>query len=84
VVHLYQGRRAALIITQLSVLFGTLFVIAGHDLWAVVLCHGFYDSVAFVRFARKKSKFSNLDESNRGPARIVCSPNDADRDTQAR
>jgi membrane protease YdiL (CAAX protease family) len=59
--HLYQGPRAAVIITQLSVLFGVLFVVSGHNLWAVILCHGLYDTVAFIRFANKKSSYSNLD-----------------------
>jgi membrane protease YdiL (CAAX protease family) len=61
VIHLYQGPRAAAIITQLSVLFGVVFVMSGHNLWAVILCHGLYDTVAFVRFARGKSKYSKLD-----------------------
>jgi uncharacterized protein len=65
VIHLYQGPRAAIIITQLSVLFGALFVISGYNLWAVMLCHGLYDTVAFIRFAAKKSKYSELD-SDRG------------------
>jgi uncharacterized protein len=59
--HLYQGPRAVVIITQLSILFGVLFVISGHNLWTVMLCHGLYDTIAFVRFAGKKSKYSNLD-----------------------
>jgi membrane protease YdiL (CAAX protease family) len=59
--HLYQGERAAVIITQLSVLFGVLFVFSGYNLWAVMLAHGFYDTIAFIRFAMKKSKYSNLD-----------------------
>ena len=57
--HLYQGPRAVVIITQISVLFGILFVVSGYRLWAVILCHGVYDSVAFVRFANKRSKYSN-------------------------
>jgi membrane protease YdiL (CAAX protease family) len=60
VVHLYQGPRAALIITQLSILFGLLFVASGYDLWAVVLCHGCYDTIAFIRFASGKSKYSKF------------------------
>ena len=60
-IHLYQGLRAAIIITQLSVLFGLLFVVSGYNLWAVILCHGLYDTVAFVRFANKKSNYSRLD-----------------------
>ena len=60
-VHLYQGLRAAIIVTQLSVLFGLLFVVSGYNLWAVILCHGLYDTIAFVRFANKKSKYSRLD-----------------------
>lgn len=58
--HAYQGPRAMLIITQLSVLFGVLFVVSGKDLWAVMLCHGLYDAIAFVRFATRKSKYSKL------------------------
>jgi membrane protease YdiL (CAAX protease family) len=61
IVHLYQGERAALIITQLSILFGALFVLSGYNLWAVILCHGLYDTIAFIRFARKQSKYSDLD-----------------------
>jgi uncharacterized protein len=60
--HLYQGPRAAGIITQLSILFGVLFVVSGHNLWTVMLCHGLYDTIAFVRFALKKSKYANLDK----------------------
>jgi uncharacterized protein len=59
--HLYQGLRAAIIITQLSVLFGVLFVVSGYNLWAVIFCHGMYDTIAFVRFANKKSNYSRLD-----------------------
>jgi membrane protease YdiL (CAAX protease family) len=58
IIHLYQGRRAVIIITQLSALFGLLFVLSGHSLWAVIACHGLYDTIAFVRFALKKSKYS--------------------------
>ena len=61
VFHLYQGLRAAIIITQLSVLFGVLFVVSGYNLWTVVLCHGLYDTIAFIRFATRKSKYSTLD-----------------------
>jgi hypothetical protein len=25
------------------------------------LCHGLYDTIAFIRFANKKSKYSDLD-----------------------
>jgi len=61
VVHLYQGLRAACIVAQLSVLFGVLFVISGYNLWPVILCHGLYDTIAFIRFANKQSKYSHLD-----------------------
>jgi membrane protease YdiL (CAAX protease family) len=61
VIHFYQGPRAVAIIVQLSVLFGGLFVISGYNLWAVMLCHGLYDTVAFIRFGNKKSKYSNLE-----------------------
>ena len=60
-IHFYQGPRAMVIITQLSILFGVLFVISGHDLLAVMLCHGLYDTIAFTRFAQKKSKYSTLE-----------------------
>lgn len=56
--HLYQGPRAVAIITQLSVLLGVLFVVSGYNLWVVMLCHGLYDTIAFIRFASKKSKYS--------------------------
>jgi hypothetical protein len=58
ILHLYQGPRAVIIITQLSVLFGLVFVLSGHNLWAVILCHGLYDTIAFVRFAMGWSKYS--------------------------
>ncbi|MDP3212187.1 CPBP family intramembrane glutamic endopeptidase [Methylotenera sp.] len=61
IIHLYQGPRAAFIVAQLSVLFGLFFVLTGHNLWAVMLAHGFYDTVAFIRFARGKSKYADLD-----------------------
>jgi membrane protease YdiL (CAAX protease family) len=60
IVHLYQGPRAAIIITQLSVLFGVLFVVSGYNLWSVILCHGLYDTIAFIRFATGKSRYSRL------------------------
>lgn len=59
--HAYQGPRAMVIVTQLSVLFGVLYVVSGYNLWAAILCHGFYDTIAFIRFAMKKSKYSDLD-----------------------
>ncbi|HXX77998.1 MAG TPA: hypothetical protein VEI53_05885 [Ktedonobacteraceae bacterium] len=49
------------IITQLSALFDVLFVISGYNLRAVILCHGSYDSIAFIRFANKQSNYSDLD-----------------------
>jgi membrane protease YdiL (CAAX protease family) len=58
VFHLYQGPRAMLIITQLSVLLGVLFVVSGYNLWAVMVCHGLYDTIAFVRFANRQSSYS--------------------------
>jgi membrane protease YdiL (CAAX protease family) len=58
IVHIYQGPRAVAIIIQLSVLFGILFVISGYNLWSVIVCHGLYDTIAFVRFASGKSKYS--------------------------
>jgi membrane protease YdiL (CAAX protease family) len=64
VIHLYQGPRAALIIVQLSVLFGVLFVVSGHNLWAVMLCHGLYDTIAFIRFANKSSRYSQYAEND--------------------
>jgi hypothetical protein len=48
------------IIAQLSVLFGVLFVASGYDLWAAVLCHGLYDTIAFARFASGKSHYAKL------------------------
>jgi membrane protease YdiL (CAAX protease family) len=68
VLHLYQGLRAAVIITQLSVLFGVLFVLSGNNLWSVFLCHGFYDTVAFIRFANKQSKYSRLAPEDQAPS----------------
>ncbi len=56
--HLYQGPRAPLIIAQISVLFGLLFVVSGYNLWPVILCHGLYDTIAFVRFATGKSRYA--------------------------
>jgi hypothetical protein len=53
-VHRYQGPRAVLIIAQLSVLFGILLVVSGYNLWAVMLCHGLQDTIAFIRYARRK------------------------------
>lgn len=59
ILHSYQGPRAVAIITQLSILLGILFVVSGYDLWSVMLCHGLYDTIAFIRFARGKSRYSN-------------------------
>jgi len=66
--HFYQGPRAVVIITQLSVTFGVLFVVSGYNLWAVMLCHGLYDTIAFIRFANKKSKYSDLDKNQALPS----------------
>jgi hypothetical protein len=60
IIHLYQGPRAAFIITQLSTLFGLLFVLSADTLWAVIVCHGLYDTIAFVRFASGKSRYSKF------------------------
>jgi hypothetical protein len=60
IIHLYQGPRAAFIIVQLSALFGLLFVLCTDILWAVILCHGMYDTIAFIRFARGKSSYSRF------------------------
>lgn len=58
--HSYQGKRAMLITGQLSILLGALFVLSGFNLWAAILCHGLYDTIAFIRFARKQSRYSHL------------------------
>jgi membrane protease YdiL (CAAX protease family) len=63
IMHFYQGPRAMIIITQLSLLFGVLFVISGYNLWSTIFCHGLYDTIAFIRFANKKSKYSDLDRN---------------------
>jgi uncharacterized protein len=60
IIHLYQGPRAAFIITQLSTLFGLLFVLSTDTLWAVILCHGMYDTIAFIRFASGSSRYSQF------------------------
>ncbi|MFT3895878.1 MAG: CPBP family intramembrane metalloprotease [Anaerolineales bacterium] len=57
--HSYQGPRAVLIITQLSILFGILFVVSGYNLWPVIICHGLYDTIAFIRFTNKTSRYAN-------------------------
>jgi hypothetical protein len=46
------------IITQLSSLFGLLMVVSGYNLWAVIIGHCLYDTVAFIRFANGKSRYS--------------------------
>jgi membrane protease YdiL (CAAX protease family) len=56
--HLYQGRRGAVVILQLSALLGVLMVVSGHNLWAVILCHGLYDTVAFIRYATGRSRYA--------------------------
>ena len=56
--HAYQGPRAMVIITQISLLFGVLFVASGNNLWPVILCHGLYDTIAFIRFASGKSSYA--------------------------
>jgi membrane protease YdiL (CAAX protease family) len=67
IIHLYQGPRAAFIITQLSTLFGLLFVLSSDNLWTVILCHGMYDTIAFIRFASGKSRYSKYADDQRGP-----------------
>jgi membrane protease YdiL (CAAX protease family) len=63
VLHLYQGPRAVLIIVQLSTLFGVLMYFSGHNLWAVVVCHGLYDTVAFIRYATGASRYAQPDHA---------------------
>jgi membrane protease YdiL (CAAX protease family) len=46
--HFYQGPRG---------------MFSSYNLWAVILCHGLYDTIAFIRFANKQSKYSNPDVS---------------------
>lgn len=58
IIHLYQGGRAAVIVAQLSVIFGLIFVFSGRNLWAVILAHGLYDTIAFIRFATGASRYS--------------------------
>jgi membrane protease YdiL (CAAX protease family) len=60
-VHLYQGPRAALIVFQLSTLLGVLMIVSGHNLWTVIICHGLYDTVAFVRYASGKSRYAETE-----------------------
>jgi membrane protease YdiL (CAAX protease family) len=50
------------IVTQLSVLFGVLFVASGHNLWTAILCHGSYDTIAFIGLASGKSRYAKLRE----------------------
>lgn len=58
-IGLFQGKKAYVANTQHSILFGVLFYISGRDIWAVILCHGLYDTFRFVRyFVRKSSKGS--------------------------
>ncbi len=66
VLHFYQRLRAVIIVTQLSVLFGVLFVLSGRNLWACILCHGLYDTIGFIRFARGKSKYARLEPEAAG------------------
>ena len=42
----------------LSALLGVLMVVSGHNLWAVILCHGLYDTVAFIRYATGRSRYA--------------------------
>ena len=56
--RLDSSEAAALIVALLSALFSILYTVAHYSLWAVMLCHGLYDTVAFVRFATGKSKYS--------------------------
>ena len=41
---------------------GILFVASGRNLWAVILCHGLYDTIAFIRFANRQSRYSHFDQ----------------------
>lgn len=66
--HAYQGPRAMAIIAQLSALLGVLYVASGYDLWAAMACHGVYDTIAFVRFAMRKSKYATLDKGGASAA----------------
>lgn len=63
ILHLYQGLRAAFIVAQLSALFGVLYGMAGPTLWPMILAHGVYDTVAFVRFAARASKYSHSSDA---------------------
>jgi membrane protease YdiL (CAAX protease family) len=58
VIHLYQGARAVVVIAQLSAMFGVLMAVSGHNLWAVMICHGLYDTIAIIRYATGKSRYA--------------------------
>ena len=45
-----------LVVGQLSALLGPLFALSGRNLWTVILCHGLYDTVAFIRYATGVSR----------------------------
>ena len=47
-----------LVVGQLSALLGVLMVVSGNNLWTVILCHGLYDTIAFIRFANRTSRYA--------------------------
>jgi hypothetical protein len=53
-IGLFQGKNVYVANTQHSILFGVLFYVSGRDVWAVILCHGLYDTLRFVKHFIKK------------------------------
>jgi hypothetical protein len=41
-------------------MLGVVYLVAGQDLLAVILCHGAFDTIAFIRFARGTSRYAHL------------------------
>lgn len=59
IVHLYRGVREVFIVTQLSALLGIFYVISGYNLWAVILCHGLYETTVLARLIMQQLKSSD-------------------------
>ena len=47
------------------------FGLGAPDSWLSMLCHGPYDTIAFIRFANRKSKYSNLADDRVPPGKTM-------------
>ena len=46
--HVYQGPMGMLLVTYSGLVFGTLFILSGYNLWYTIIAHGTADTIVFL------------------------------------